>query len=225
MAVPGYLKDICAADGKFCASCLEGIEVKGFPAAPHGPSDGQPIDVLLVGWNPRLADYERNPDDTVRVPMTQSDWLQDAHKNVDSGLAFFRKFFGELPRPLRVVNTRMWRWPSNRKADYSVRLGRACAEVHLWNETSALQPSLVVTYDTDASAFYQRRAPVPVEPFEPMPVTRGKRPDRLYWTAPFDDWGWRCALVLGGRPQDRENSTWPLIGKKIWELAPQVLRE
>jgi hypothetical protein len=118
----------------------------------------------------------------------------------------------------------MWRWPSGKKADFPTRLGKKCAEKHLWCETKALRPRLIFTYDSDAMRYYQGLLPPDLKFDEPQPAitTRSGKIDTIRWVQLFEGWGWPCALLLAGRPQDRRTETKTWLGRKAEDLLAGI---
>lgn len=190
-----------------CADAGEG----GWPAPPHGRAR-PPIDILLVGWNPQIADYRP-------TPATFEAWREDGAGGLERAVrahdAWTRRIGGIVPPEIpldggRVVNTRVWKWPSRgkRSSREGLERARACAACHLDEERAALQPRAIVTYDKHAAEFFLDQARSRGAVVHPPPEGH----DYAVASAPPSNvWGHRCGLLLlKGRqvPYPRPTRDW-----------------
>lgn len=175
-----------------CADAGEG----GWPAPPHGRAR-LPIDILLVGWNPQIDGYPA-------VPASFDAWREDGAGGLERAVrakdAWTRRIGGLIPPEIplasgRIVNTRVWKWPSKGKSSAPAALAqaRACASCHLDDEREALRPRAIVTYDKHAAEFFAEAARERRVEIQPGPS------DMEYvvgWALPSSRWGHDCGLIL-----------------------------
>lgn len=190
-----------------CADAGEG----GWPAPPHGRVNG-PIDVLLVGWNPQIDGYPPRP---TSYEMWREDGAGGLERAVQRSDAWTRRVGGLIPPEMRldtgrIVNTRVWKWPSRGKVTTPDHIARArtCSNIHLEQERTALRPRVILTYDKHAAKHFQNLAHERGIPLEPAPENMEHV---VAWAQPSSAWGHPCGLLLlKGRqvPYPRETRSW-----------------
>lgn len=202
MDLDGFLRDLYD-----CRACARG-GATGFSAPPHGRVASARPDVLLLGWNPQVRGFP--PE---RPSFEQ--WREDGAAGLENASAPFRALVGRLLPPGyslsdgRVVNTRVWKWPSPDKRPEDQARARLCAERHLWRECELLRPRLLLTYDKDASSFFQDAARERGISMQPAPI--GIRSSAAVgWIETTDRWGWPMGAVLstGLRAKARGEVDW-----------------
>lgn len=202
-----------------CRDCS--LPGPGSPAPPSGRlTSGRRIDVLLVGWNPQIRDYEAE----ATLPYEQ--WREAAASGIERASAPFRNLVGRLlPTDLelgdpRVANTRVWKWPSRTKTDADGPRARACAEKHLWREVELLRPRLLLTYDKDAAGFF-----IDAISARGIAVEQTSRwPSVIGWTGVHRAWGWPMALLAVSGKRDKTHDEVAFIRSKGAELLAACVR-
>lgn len=135
-----------------------------YPAPPHGRGEGT-IEILLVGYNPQAGSYS----DTV-LPSYE-EWIEEGRSGIERGFArnnaWSQKIRSLLPpgtSAAALMNTRLWKWPSNKKAGAPVEMVELCTRLHLAREVAAISPRVILTYDKDAANWIRGNVHGSVEP-------------------------------------------------------------
>lgn len=149
------LRPIYDGPERACRLCLADCASEHWPAPPHGPLDGEPVDLVTIGANPQIARYDP-------PPATFDEWLAHGSSKAVDALAYFWSLFGSKRGDdygwwsgRRIVNTRAWKWPGIEGRYSSETHGmcaRTCSDAHLAAELRALRPAVILTYNDDAAA-------------------------------------------------------------------------
>ena len=195
-----------AADSP-CRACLGTTTSKHWPAPPHGPLSGLRADVLMIGWNPQIGEYEPPP------PSAEA-WIQHGESKARDAAEYFWWLFGHRDAPAaerefclqrRIVNTRMWRWPgvAGKYRPEDRAAGWSCANAHLLDEIRIAQPKVILTYNDQAAAF------IAVQPQVPASNPLGGASHKVVrgWIAESNPWGFNVRIILasGSKARSRQD--------------------
>lgn len=100
---------------------------------------------------------------------------------------------------LRLVNTRVCKWPSRKERGLPLGAPEVCAAEHLGEEVDAFQPRVILTYNNSAIAFV--RGKFPSLALKGLPGVRSVVCQG--WAGPVFADGYRTAVLLVTGKKDR----------------------
>jgi len=211
-----YLKELYS-----CRDCS--LPGEAAPAPPAGRIEsGSRLDVLLVGWNPQVKGYR--PDGTPPYERWRDEAAAELEREINRPGPFTTLVGRLLPRGLsfgdRVINTRVWKVPTESKKGSDSARAIICAKTHLLRELEILRPRLVLTYDMHAAKFFVDHATARGVSV----VTGSEWPSVMGWSTPQRAWGWPLALLAVTGKRDKTHAEVDFIRDKGAELLAECNR-
>ena len=189
-----------------------------YPAPPEGAPGPRGVDVLFVGWNPRI-----DPGAPPTTPPFAA-WRRAGEESLRAAQAdrapLAQDLRALLPPPWTlasqgVMRTYLWKWPTRFKTGEGESLfyAQRCMKSHFDHELPLLRPRALVTFHAEAADEMARRAAsLGVEVREPHP--RVRRGEASGWSLPTDAWGWPMGLLLLRDAAERYHADTVAWGRK-----------